>query len=145
MNFYASKNGSYPALTDDVSYCIGLDSGQACWNNPGGSPTSNAGDTALNSGLKEFMSTAPKDPSRIGVAGDRDLYRRGTTASPTSGIALGCVANYQKGNYILWQPEAFTTYTDADCQGVGVIACCGNGGPCGGPGSNGWYCAVGLQ
>ncbi|HXK37931.1 MAG TPA: type II secretion system protein [Candidatus Paceibacterota bacterium] len=118
-------SGTLPVVGD--GFCIGETDATTCW-----------GDRAVpgNTFLKNILSTyitIPKDPDTKRGWGDHYMYIDGQ-------INAGCTVAISTGKYIAWRPEE-TPWTDADCMGVGVSACCGYG-PCDSEG--GWYCAYRL-
>jgi prepilin-type N-terminal cleavage/methylation domain-containing protein len=115
-------SGTLPVVGD--GFCIGETDATTCW-----------GDRAVpgNTFLKNILSSyikIPKDPDTKRGWGDHYMYIDGQ-------INAGCTVAISTGKYIAWRPEE-TPWTDADCMGVGVSACCGYG-PCDSEG--GWYCA----
>jgi prepilin-type N-terminal cleavage/methylation domain-containing protein len=127
FNSIAGSTGSLPSV-GGKSVCIGFGSSASC---AGGLIS---GSDSLQTQLKKVISPIiPLDPSPS-RAWNTYVY---TDASVCPGCQTTCVS----GNYILWNPENGTK-SNADCQGVGVYACC-SPGLCGG--DNGNFCALKIN
>lgn len=131
LNFYADNNsGNFPSV-GSTTVCIGVPSSGSCWAGTVGGGNI-AGSDSLQTALKTVMSTLPVDPT--------SNRTWNTYAYTDSSVAAGCQNPAVTGNFILWNPEKGMAASDADCQGLGVMACCSPGGPCN---SNiGYFCAL---
>jgi prepilin-type N-terminal cleavage/methylation domain-containing protein len=133
FNFAAGATGSFPYVGGTV--CIGLPSATECEIGATDGTWHIMGSDSLQTQLKAAMPSPSLDPLKNRIW-NAYLYT-------DSGVAIGCNTSVA-GDYILWNPDSESASGGpADCQGVGVMACCSPGGPCNS--AYGYFCAVKIN
>ncbi len=135
FNLVADSNGGTYPSAGGSTVCIGVASSGSCWAGTVGGANIPGSDT-LKASLQTVMTSLPVDPTPNRIWN--------TYSYTDGGVAVGCQAPSVPGNYILWNPEKGQAGSDADCQGLGVFACCSPGGPCG-SGTGGYFCALKIN
>ncbi|NMB48030.1 prepilin-type N-terminal cleavage/methylation domain-containing protein [Candidatus Kuenenbacteria bacterium] len=140
LYFYYDGNGHYPYINaNPIStgrQCIGILDGGDCYTAAVGCSAKPTGSTSLYNSLSpKYFQKIPLDPTTNRVVNSY-IYGKGN-------VAVGCSgASYPEGYWILWWPDKGRPISDADCQGLGVVACCGSAGPCACTGGEGYFCAL---
>lgn len=112
FGIYRASSGLFPPVGTG-SRCIGVATGQTCWN------ALVPGNSSLISALGLSVNNPPVDPSPDRGVGDRFLYVDGA-------VTFGCLdPTNTYGHYVIWRPEKIP-YSDAECLGKGRMACCGH-------------------
>ena len=115
MQLYYDANNGYPSVSGHRA--LGIGDSESSWGN-----CNTAGSDSLINDLAPYLPSIPLDPS---TTRDENTYIYGRGS-----YAVGCIANYIHGYFLIWRPDKGNPANDGDCLGMGIRGCCGGASPC---------------